>query len=81
MASPRARTTSAEPSAPLSDLQLELLKLYSTGVTSEELLEVKRLLGQYFGNKATRAADRVWDERGLTNEDMDAWLHECFFGG
>ena len=76
MASPRAHTTSAEPSAPLNDLQLELLKLYSTGVTPDELLEVKRLLGQYFADKATRAADRVWDERGLTNEDMDAWLHE-----
>ena len=49
----------AEPSSPLSELQLELLKLYSTGVTPEELLEVKRLLGQYFGNKATEAADRV----------------------
>ncbi len=71
-----SRPVGTQPSAPLTDLQLELLKLYSTGVTSEELLEVKRLLGQYFGNKATKAADRVWDERGLTNEDMDAWLHE-----
>ncbi len=76
MAKSTARSMPVEPSAPLSDLQLELLKLYSTEVTSEELLDVKRLLGQYFGNKATRAADRVWDERGLTNEDMDAWLHE-----
>ncbi len=66
----------AQLSAPLTDLQLELLKLYSTDVTAEELRQVRRLLGQYFGHKATRAADRVWDERGLTNEDMDAWLHE-----
>ncbi len=76
MAKTAARAMPAEPSAPLSELQLELLKLYSTEVTSEELLEVKRLLGQYFANKATEAADRVWDERGLTHEDMDAWLHE-----
>lgn len=76
MAKSAARSRPAELSAPLSDLQLELLKLYSTELTSEELLEVKRLLGRYFGDRATRAADRVWDERGLTNEDMDAWLHE-----
>ncbi len=63
-------------SAPLSDLQLELLKLYSTDVTADDLIEVKRLLGRYFGRKAVRAADRAWDERGLTDEDMDAWLHE-----
>ncbi len=66
----------AEPSAPLTDLQLELLKLYSTEVTAEELREVRRLLGRYFGQKASQDADRVWDERGLTDEDMDAWLHE-----
>ena len=64
------------PPGPLSDLQLELLKLYSTDVTAEELREVKRLLGRHFGRKAVQTADRVWDERGLTDEDMDAWLHE-----
>ena len=66
----------SKPPAPLSDLQLELLKLYSTDVTAEDLLEVKRLLGRYFGRKAIQAADRAWDARGLTDEGMDAWLHE-----
>lgn len=63
-------------SKPLSRLQLELLKLYSTEVSSDELWEVKRLLGQHFGRRAIQSADRVWDERELTNEDMDAWLDE-----
>ncbi len=65
-----------EPSAPLTDLQLELLKLYSTELTAEELRQVRRLLGRYFGEKAIQAADGVWDERELTDEEMDAWLHE-----
>jgi len=60
---------------PLSPLQLELLKLYSTEMTSSELLELKRVLARYFATKATAAADQAWDERGLSNEDMDAWLH------
>ena len=64
------------PAATLSDLQLELLELYSTDVTADDLLEVKRLLGRYFGRKAIRSADRVWDERGLTDGDMDTRLHE-----
>ena len=76
MADSTTRPMPIEPSAPLSDLQLELLKLYSTEVTSEELFEVKRLLGRYFGRKAIQSADRVWDQRGLTDQDMDAWLHE-----
>ena len=76
MADPTTRPTTAQPPAPLSSLQLELLKLYSTEVTAEELLEVKRLLGRYFGRRAVQSADRVWDQRQLTDEDMDAWLHE-----
>ena len=41
-----SRPMAAEPSAPLTDLQLELLKLYSTDVTAEELRQVRRLLGR-----------------------------------
>ncbi|MDY7093237.1 MAG: hypothetical protein SX243_09720 [Acidobacteriota bacterium] len=76
MASTPNSTRNAETSSPLSNLQLELLKLYSTGVSSEDLLEVKRLLGLHFAHKATQEADRLWDERRLTDEDMDAWLNE-----
>ena len=63
-------------SKPLSSLQLELLKLYSTEVTPEELLDIKRLLAGYFGRKAVQSADRVWSDRGLTDDDMDEWLRE-----
>ncbi len=70
-------TTNVTPEqAPLNALQLELLKLYSTGVSSEELLEVKRLLARYFGRKAIQSADQVWDENQFSDKDMDAWLHE-----
>ena len=76
MANSTTRPMPAEPSPPLSGLQLELLKLYSTEVSPEELLEVKRLLARYFGRRAVESADRVWDEHQLTDEEMDAWLHE-----
>jgi len=62
------------PSSPLSALQLELLKLYSTKMTETELRDLKRELAHYFARKAIAAADRVWDEKGLSNEDMDEWL-------
>jgi len=45
-------------------------------LTAEELREVKQLLGRYFGRKAVQTADRAWDDRGLTDGDMDAWLRE-----
>ncbi len=60
----------------LSNLQLELLKLYSTNLPEEDLLEIKRLLAKYFMKKAVEGADKVWDEKGFTNETMDEWLKE-----
>ena len=57
----------------LSNLQLELLKLYAMNVSEEELRDIKRMLAKYFMEKAMDEADKVWDERGYTNELMEEW--------
>jgi hypothetical protein len=62
--------------APLSNLQLELLKLYSTNISETDLLEIKRFLGRFFMQKAIAQADAVWDEKNYDNELMDKWLKE-----
>jgi hypothetical protein len=59
---------------PLTNLQLELLKIYSFDIDDAQLLEIKKLLAKYFAEKATAEADRLWDERGWTNETMREWL-------
>ncbi len=61
---------------PLTNLQLELLKLYSIPLSESELLEVKRVLAQHFANRLTRHVDNVWQEEGLTKNDMEQWLHD-----
>lgn len=53
-----------------SNLQLELLKLYSNGISDEQLLEVKWMLGRYFADKATESMDAFIQEQGLTPEDI-----------
>ncbi len=68
--------TFSHPPEPLNALQLELLKLYSTEISREDLLEVKRVLARHFANKAIAGADEIWRERELSGEDMDAWLRE-----
>ncbi len=60
----------------LTNLQLEFLKLFSRGISDEELLEIKRILAGYFADKLVTEAEKVWDEKGITNEDMDKWLKE-----
>lgn len=57
----------------LSNLQLELLKLYAMNVSDEELRDIKQLLAKYFMERAMDESDRVWDERGYTNELMEEW--------
>ena len=61
---------------PLSNVQMELMKLYSTGMSDEDMKELKNLLAKFYAEKAIAAADKVWDEKSLTNEDMDKWLNE-----
>lgn len=61
---------------PLNKAQLELLKIFSKINSEEELQELKKLIGQYYAKKATDEANRIWEERTLTQEDMDKWLHE-----
>lgn len=59
-----------------SNIQLELLKLYSTDVKENELLDIKNYLAKYFAEKAIQEADAIWDAKGLDNNTMDKWLNE-----
>ena len=61
---------------PLSNVQLELLKLFSTDMSDEELNELKSVIANFYAQKAMDMADKIWDERGLTQEDMEKWLRE-----
>jgi hypothetical protein len=65
-----------QPSQQLTNLQQELLKIYSYDIKENDLKEIKRILLRYFAKKASDEADKVWEEKGLTNEDMDRWLNE-----
>ena len=62
-------------SLPLSNVQQELLKLYSKGVSDEELEELKLILAKFYANKSIKLANEVWDEKGYTDEDMDKILN------
>jgi hypothetical protein len=39
----------------LSNLQLELLKLYANNISENQLIEIKLLLANYFAQQATRS--------------------------
>jgi hypothetical protein len=59
---------------PLSNIQLELLKLYSTGVKDQYLSEIKEMIARYLLTKAKEEAGKVWLEKGYNEETMKEWL-------
>lgn len=52
-----------------SNLQLELLKVYSREVEEEDILAIRKILADYFAKKAIENADKVWDQNGWKTED------------
>ena len=60
----------------LTNLQLELVKLFSYKVAENQVLEIKQLLSNYFADKATEEMDRLWDENNWSEETMKEWSNE-----
>jgi hypothetical protein len=65
-----------QPSTGLTNLQQELLKLYSFDLPAQELKELKDALAHFFADKAVKAADQAWEKKELSNSVMDRWLNE-----
>ncbi len=59
---------------PLTNFQLELLKLYQFDLTEEQLREIRDLLSKYFAESAAKEMDRLWEDKGWSNETMDTWV-------
>jgi hypothetical protein len=64
------------PAQKLTNLQLELVKLFSYKVADSQLIEIKLLLGNYFAEKASEEMDKLWDENNWTEETMREWSNE-----
>ena len=67
-------TLSIQP--PLSNIQSEMLKLFSTDIPEKELIEIKDIIALYLLNKARDKADAIWEEKGYTNEKFEQILNQ-----
>lgn len=61
---------------PLTNLQLELLKVFSHDLSETELKEIKAILMDYFAKKAISAADTVWKNDKWNEEKINSILNE-----
>lgn len=55
----------------LTNLQQELLKVFSLNLSESELIDIKSLIAGYFAEKAINMADKAWEEKGWTAADAE----------
>ncbi len=60
--------------SPLSNVQLELLRMFSHNLNDDDLTSLKRILANFFAERASDEMGKLWDENGWSDETMDKWL-------
>jgi hypothetical protein len=60
----------------LSNLQLELLKVFSFDLDETQIIEIRDLLAKYFAEKATEEIDKLWEENNWNENTIQDWSNE-----
>ncbi|MVM31070.1 hypothetical protein GO755_13600 [Spirosoma sp. HMF4905] len=61
--------------SPLTEPQLDLLKMFSHKVDDADWVAIKRMIVHYFAQKAIEGADQVWDEQNWDDQKVDEILN------
>lgn len=62
------------PSPILSNVQVELLKLYAANVSDEVLLDLKKVMSKLLMQKMREEAGKIWVEKGYGQANINEWL-------
>lgn len=60
----------------LTNLQIELIRLFSYQIPDNQIVEIKDLLAKYFAEVATREMDKLWEENQWNDNTMETWSNE-----
>ena len=60
----------------LSNLQMELLKMFHYNLTDSQLLELKKVLSSFFAKKLTEEMDQFWDENKWDEKTIESLKNE-----
>ena len=60
----------------LSNLQLELLKVFSFDISDEQVKEIKSLLVAYFAEKVSSEMDALFEANDWGEEKIEEWSKE-----
>ena len=60
----------------LSNLQLELLRVFNFELSEEQLKEIRALLADYFAEKVTSEMDALFEANDWGEEKIEEWSKE-----
>jgi len=60
----------------LSNLQLELLKIFSFDISEQQLLDIKSILADYFAQSINNDIDKLFEENNWGIEKIEEWSEE-----
>ena len=63
-------------SGKLTNMQMELLKIFSDDMPDEQVIEIKLLLSNYFSKKAMDEFDKLEKNNGWTKDTYAKWADE-----
>ena len=55
----------------LSNLQMELLKMFQYNLSDNQLKEVRKLLSGFFAENISREVDKIWNENNWNEKTID----------
>jgi hypothetical protein len=61
---------------PLTNLQVELLRSFNYQIDDSQLLEIKKMLTDYFVKKVSDGMDKLFEENGWDDSKLDEWSDE-----
>ncbi len=55
---------------PLTNLQIELLKLFAKDILEDKLVGLRDIISDYLLDITIEEADKVWEEKGYSEENV-----------
>ena len=60
----------------LSNLQIELLEVFTYDLSDEQLVEIRDLLTNYFSEKVSTGIDKLFEDNNWGEEKIEEWSNE-----
>lgn len=59
----------------LNAVQLHLLKMFARPMDEQDLAAIKSLLSNYYAQKVDAESEKLWDEKGMSQQTIDDLLN------